>query len=100
MAVGINQAGAFLRTRSDLDRPDIQFHFAALSADLPGAPLHDFPGFTASVCQLRPTSRGHLSINSADPLARPVDQPKALRSEIGYRADQDQTGFSGMHLPD
>jgi len=85
MAVGINQAGAFLRTRSDLDRPDIQFHFAALSADLPGAPLHDFPGFTASVCQLRPTSRGYLEIKSADPMARPEIHPGYLSTEHDCR---------------
>lgn len=78
MAVGINEAGAFVRTRRDLDRPDIQFHFAALSADLPGAPLHEFPGFTSSVCQLRPTSRGHLAIDSADPMARPKIHPGYL----------------------
>jgi len=85
MAVGINQAGAFLRTRSDIDRPDIQFHFAALSADLPGAPLHDFPGFTASVCQLRPTSRGYLSIKSVDPMARPEIHPGYLSTEDDCR---------------
>ncbi|MGA1696738.1 MAG: GMC family oxidoreductase, partial [Arenicellales bacterium] len=78
MAVGINEAGAFVRTRRDLDRPDIQFHFAALSADLPGAPLHEFPGFTSSVCQLRPTSRGHLAIDSPDPMARPKIHPGYL----------------------
>ena len=85
MAVGINQAGAFLRTRSEIGRPDIQFHFAALSADLPGAPLHDFPGFTASVCQLRPTSRGHLSIKSADPMACPEIHPGYLSTEHDRR---------------
>ena len=85
MAVGINQAGAFLRTRSEIDRPDIQFHFAALSADLPGAPLHDFPGFTTSVCQLRPTSRGHLSIKSADPMVCPEIHPGYLSTETDCR---------------
>lgn len=78
MAVGINEAGAFVRTSGDVDRPDIQFHFAALSADLPGAPLHEFPGFTSSVCQLRPTSRGHLAIDSPDPMARPKIHPGYL----------------------
>lgn len=81
MAVGINQAGAFVRTRADLERPDIQFHFAALSSDLPGAPLHDFSGFTSSVCQLRPTSRGHLKITSNDPFARPEIHPGYLSTE-------------------
>ena len=81
MAVGINQAGAFVRTRADLERPDIQFHFAALSSDLPGAPLHDFSGFTSSVCQLRPTSRGYLKITSNDPFARPEIHPGYLSTE-------------------
>ena len=85
MAVGINEAGAFIRTDPAVDRPDIQFHFAALSADLPGAPLHEFPGFTSSVCQLRPTSRGYLTINSADPMARPEIHPGYLSTEHDRR---------------
>lgn len=86
MAVGINQAGAFLKTRVELDRPDIQFHFAALSADLPGAPLHDFSGFTSSVCQLHPSSRGHLEITSADPFAKPAMHPGYLSTEQDQQA--------------
>ncbi|MAF08418.1 MAG: choline dehydrogenase, partial [Acidiferrobacteraceae bacterium] len=93
MAVGINQAGAFLRSREGLERPDIQFHFAALSADLPGAPLHDFSGFTSSVCQLRPTSRGRVEITSNDPLAKPVMHPGYLATE-----DDQRTVVAGLKV--
>ncbi len=82
MADGINQAGAFLKTHEDLETPDIQFHFGALSADFPGAPLHRFSGFTTSVCQLRPTSRGRISIASSDPLEKPEIHPGYLSTEI------------------
>ena len=82
LAIGINQAGAFVRTRPELSTPDIQFHFAALSADMPGAPLHKFSGFTSSVCQLRPQSRGTVMIKSADPLEPPAMQANYLSSEI------------------
>jgi len=58
--------------------PDIQYHFATLSADMAGAKPHPFPGFTMSVCQLRPTSRGQLRLASADPLAAPSMQPNYL----------------------
>lgn len=93
MAIGINQAGAFLRTRDDLDRPDIQFHFGALSSDLPGSPLHRFSGFTTSVCQLRPASRGHVSIGSGDPLEKPEIHPAYLSAEV----DQ-QTVVAGVKV--
>ncbi|MBP81291.1 MAG: choline dehydrogenase [Acidiferrobacteraceae bacterium] len=93
MAVGINQAGAFLKTRAELDRPDIQFHFAALSADLPGSPLHDFSGFTSSVCQLRPSSRGRVEIVSSNPLAKPAMHPGYLSTE-----EDRQTVVAGLRV--
>ncbi len=82
LSIGINQAGAFIRSSTAVDTPDVQFHFAALSADLPGAPLHDFPGFTSSVCQLRPESRGYVEIKSADPSQPPAIHPNYLHTEI------------------
>ena len=51
----------FARSRPDVELPDIQFHFLPLSADRPGQGLHTFSGVTATVCQLRPESRGTLS---------------------------------------
>ncbi len=70
-AVGINQGGLFARLMANAKSPDIQFHVATLSADMAGGKVHDFSGFTMSVCQLRPESRGHIALASADPLERP-----------------------------
>jgi choline dehydrogenase len=82
LAVGINQGGLFTRLSPQSSRPDIQFHFATLSADLAGARPHPFSGFTMSVCQLRPTSRGHVRLASADPLVAPAMQPNYLSTEV------------------
>jgi choline dehydrogenase len=78
MAVGINQGGIFARAMPDSTRPDVQFHFATLSSDMAGSPVHAFSGFTMSVCQLRPTSRGTVRIKSTDPLDAPAMQPRYL----------------------
>lgn len=66
-------------------RPDIQFHFQPLSSDSPGEGVHPFSAFTLSVCQLRPTSRGHLQINSPDPERHPSLQPNYLSTEHDRR---------------
>ena len=78
MAVGINQGGIFARTRADVASPDVQFHLATLSSDMAGSPTHAFSGFTMSVCQLRPESRGHVRIKSRDPTAPPAMQANYL----------------------
>ncbi|MCC7041565.1 MAG: choline dehydrogenase [Burkholderiales bacterium] len=78
LAIGINQGGLFTRVLPASTTPDIQFHFATLSADLAGAKPHPFSGFTMSVCQLRPTSRGRVRLASPDPLAAPSLQPHYL----------------------
>jgi choline dehydrogenase-like flavoprotein len=78
MAVGINQGGLFARAMPDATRPDVQFHFATLSSDMAGSPVHAFPGFTMSVCQLQPESRGFVRITTPDPLAAPAMQPNYL----------------------
>jgi choline dehydrogenase len=78
MAVGINQGGIFARVEPQAATPDVQFHIATLSSDMAGSPTHPFSGFTLSVCQLRPESRGFVRINSADPLAAPAMQPNYL----------------------
>jgi choline dehydrogenase len=78
MAVGINQGGIFARAMPGAKRPDVQFHFATLSSDMAGSPVHTFSGFTMSVCQLRPTSRGTVRIRSTNPLEPPAIQPNYL----------------------
>ncbi|VTU21910.1 Choline dehydrogenase [Variovorax sp. PBL-H6] len=87
LAVGINQGGCFMRALGDAngqpvaDTPDIQFHVATLSADMAGGKVHPWSGFTMSVCQLRPESRGHIRIRSRDPAEPPEMQPNYLATE-------------------
>jgi len=85
LAIGINQGGLFARVLPESATPDVQFHFATLSADLAGAKPHPWSGFTMSVCQLRPASRGAVRIRSADPMAAPSIQPNYLSSALDRR---------------
>jgi choline dehydrogenase len=78
MAVGINQGGIFARVDPREATPDVQFHIATLSSDMAGSAPHAFSGFTLSVCQLRPESRGFVRIQSADPLQPPAMQANYL----------------------
>jgi choline dehydrogenase len=71
LTIAAGTAGAFFKTNPRLASPDIQVHFLPFSTDKMGERLHDFSGFTASVCQLRPESRGSLRIRSADPTVPP-----------------------------
>ncbi|HZQ15060.1 MAG TPA: choline dehydrogenase [Pseudolabrys sp.] len=82
LTIGAGYAGAFLRTRPELDTPDVQLHFLIFSADTAGAGLHPFPGFMVSVCQLRPESRGFVRIKSNDPAQAPAIQPRYLSSRF------------------
>jgi len=66
LSMAASQVYAFCRTRLANERPDVQYHFQPLSADSPGEGLHKFPAVTASVCQLRPESRGSIQIVSPD----------------------------------
>ncbi|MBV9065239.1 MAG: choline dehydrogenase, partial [Methylobacteriaceae bacterium] len=81
LGIGINQGGLFTRVLPGSRTPDIQFHFANLSADLAGAKPHDWSGCTFSVCQLRPESRGRVEIRSKDPMEAPSMQANYLSTE-------------------
>jgi choline dehydrogenase len=86
LAIGINQGGCFMRALPDEAKtPDIQFHVATLSADMAGGKVHDFSGMTMSVCQLRPESRGHVRIKSANPFEAPEMQPNYLSTDLDRR---------------
>jgi len=67
-----SQLGAFVKSDPAQESPNLEFHVQPLSLEKFGDPLHPFPAFTASVCNLRPASRGHLRIKSADPRASPA----------------------------
>ena len=81
MAMSPSQLGAFARSRPDVATPDLEYHVQPLSLEAFGQPLHDFPALTASVCHLRPESRGTVEIGSPDPLAAPVIAPNYLSTE-------------------
>ncbi|MFC7517491.1 GMC family oxidoreductase [Herbaspirillum sp. GCM10030257] len=81
LTLAASQVAIFTKSNPTVDRPDIQFHMQPLSADKPGEGAHRFSAFTSSVCQLRPYSRGHVSIKSADPLAYPGIYPNYLSDE-------------------
>lgn len=86
LAVGINQGGCFMRALpEEASTPDIQFHVATLSADMAGGSVHPYSGFTLSVCQLRPESRGHAHIQSSDPLVPPAMVPNYLSTDRDRR---------------
>jgi choline dehydrogenase len=67
-----SQLGGFTRSAPEHTTPNIEFHVQPLSLDKFGEPLHKFAAFTASVCNLRPTSRGHVRIRNRDPHAPPA----------------------------
>jgi choline dehydrogenase len=93
LAIGAGYAGGFFRTSPLVATPDVQVHFIIFSADAAGAALHAFPGFIASVCQLRPESRGFVRITSAEPAKPPAIEPRYLSS----RTDR-ETIVAGMKL--
>ena len=69
------ECGGFLKTRPDLDVPDIQLHFGMAMVDDHGRKRHRGAGFSCHVCVLRPKSRGSVTLGSADPLAAPAIDP-------------------------
>ena len=85
LTVSAGYAGAFFRTALADARPDVQVHFITFSTNRMGDALNEWSGFTASVCELRPESRGHVHIRDADPTVSPVIQPNFLASELDCR---------------
>jgi choline dehydrogenase len=81
LSIAAGTSGAFFKTSPRLSTPDVQIHFLPFSTDKMGEKLHSFSGFTASVCQLRPESRGSLRIRSADPSAPPEIRINYLATE-------------------
>ena len=78
MSMAPSQLGAFARSDDSQATPNLQYHVQPLSLEKFGDPLHPFPAFTASVCNLRPTSRGHVRIASSDSYAPPKITPNYL----------------------
>jgi len=76
-----SQLGLFAKSDESMATPDLEYHVQPLSLDKFGDPLHTFPAFTASVCDLRPQSRGSITIRDRDPLSAPRIAPNYLSHE-------------------
>ena len=84
MTMAASLATGFLKTRAELETPDIQFHVQPWSADSPGEGVHPFSAFTMSVCQLRPESRGEISLDGP----RPDTYPKIFANYLASETDR------------
>jgi len=78
MSMAPSQLGAFAKSSPQQATPDLQYHVQPLSLEKFGDPLHGFPAFTASVCNLRPTARGHVRLSTHDSYAAPKITPNYL----------------------
>jgi choline dehydrogenase len=85
LMMGAAPIGLFAKTREGLASPDVQYQFLAGSFDMPGKPMHPFPGCSLVAIPCRPESRGWLRIKSPDPAVPPAMQPNYL----GTRGDRD-----------
>ena len=89
MSMAPSQLGAFARSDASQARPNLEYHVQPLSLDKFGEPLHAFNAFTASVCNLRPTSRGSVHIDSADFRQAPLIAPNYLSTDEDRRVAAD-----------
>ncbi|MFK7891959.1 MAG: GMC family oxidoreductase [Granulosicoccus sp.] len=94
LSMAASQVYAFCRTRLANERPDIQYHFQPLSADSPGEGLHPFSAITASVCQLRPESRGSIHIRSASADQHPAIITNYLSTDLDCRTAVEALRFT------
>ena len=85
MSMAASLATGFVKTGDHVQSPDIQFLLQPWSADSPGEGVHPFSAFTVCVCQLRPESRGHIKLTSADPAIYPKIFPNYLATETDRR---------------
>ena len=89
MTMAPSQLGAFAKSDASRELPNLQYHIQPLSTDKLGDPLHPFEAITASVCNLRPESCGHVRIQSRDPLVAPAIQPNYLADPADRRVAAD-----------
>jgi choline dehydrogenase len=93
MTMAASLATGFVKTRHDLETPDVQFHVQPLSAENPGKGADNFSAFTMSVCQLRPESKGEIRLTSSDGRTYPKIIPNYLSTETDC-----QTVVAGVNI--
>lgn len=81
MSMAPSQLGVFARSAASYKTPNLEYHVQPLSLERFGEPLHPFPAFTASVCNLRPQSRGSVHLRSPDFREQPAIAPNYLSAE-------------------
>ena len=81
MSMAPSQLGAFARSDPEIARANVEYHVQPLSLPKFGDPLHAFDAFTASVCNLRPTSRGSVHVTTSDPAEAPLIAPNYLATD-------------------
>ncbi|QNH02605.1 GMC family oxidoreductase [Pseudomonas sediminis] len=89
LSMAPSQLGAFAKSDPGQARANLQYHVQPLSLERFGEPLHDFPAFTASVCNLRPHSRGSVKIASVDASVAPLIRPNYLSDQHDLRVAAD-----------
>jgi len=89
MSMAPSQLGAFTRSDPSQPYPNVEYHVQPLSLEAFGEPLHSFPAFTASVCNLNPSSRGSVQIKSPDFSAAPAIAPNYLSTEMDCKVAAD-----------
>ncbi|MFJ4248155.1 GMC family oxidoreductase [Pseudomonas sp. NPDC089741] len=89
LSMAPSQLGAFARSGPEQTSANLEYHVQPLSLERFGEPLHSFPAFTASICDLRPQSRGRIDIRSADPQEAPLIQPNYLSHPEDLRVAAD-----------
>lgn len=89
LSMAPSQLGAFARSGPEQARANLEYHVQPLSLERFGEPLHSFPAFTASVCDLRPQSRGRVEIRSVDAGDAPLIQPNYLSHPEDLRVAAD-----------
>jgi len=94
LSMAPSQLGAFARSSPEYERPNLQFHIQPLSLDKFGEPMHPFPAFTVSVCNIRPASRGSIHARSRDPKDPPRIVPNYLSTLEDRRVAVDAIGLA------
>ncbi|WP_114287800.1 GMC family oxidoreductase [Candidatus Halocynthiibacter alkanivorans] len=89
MSMAPSQLGAFTRSDPGQAHPNLEYHVQPLSLEAFGQPLHSFPAFTVSVCNLNPTSRGTVKIASSDPADAPLIAPNYLSTDADRKIAAD-----------